>query len=48
MTIVAQKTGFEVGVNGSHFFHFNYRVPLSKEMSVDMHGLPFVEKIEYC
>ena len=47
MTIVAQKTGFEVGVNGSHFFHFNYRVPLTREMSVDMHGFPFVEKIEY-
>ena len=48
MTVVAQKHGFAVGVNGSHFCFFKYRVPLTKEMSVEFIHLPFLEKVEYC
>lgn len=49
MIVVAQKDGFEVGVNGSHFTHYRYRLPLTNEMSVAFRGsIPFIEKVEYC
>ena len=47
MTVVAQKHGFEVGVNESHFCFFRYRLPLNKDMSIQFHNLNFIEKIEY-
>ena len=48
MVVGAQKHGFEVGVNGSHFCYFKHRVPLTKEMSVQFNNLNYLEKIEYC
>ena len=48
VTVVAQKEGFEVGVNGSHFTHYKYRVPLTKDMSVQLKNVPHIEKVEYC
>lgn len=48
VTVVAQKDGFEVGVNGSHFTHYKYRVPLTKDMSIQFRNVPHIEKVEYC
>lgn len=48
--IVAQRTGFEIGVNGSHFCYFEYRAPftsLSSDMSVQVIRASSIEKIEY-
>lgn len=47
MTVFAQKDGFEVNVDGSHFTNYKYRTPLSSNMSVQLRNVPFVQKIEY-
>ena len=47
VTIVAQQFGFEVGVNGSHFASYTYRLPLSSHMTVMLTNVPSIETIEY-
>lgn len=47
VAVVAQEGGFEVGVNGSHFTQYKYRVPPIKEMCIVVAGLPLIQKIEY-
>ena len=47
LTIVAQQFGFEIGVNGSHFASYTYRLPLSSHMTVMLTNVPAIETIEY-
>ena len=47
VTIVAQQFGFEIGVNGSHFASYTYRLPLSSHMTVMLTNVPAIETIEY-
>lgn len=48
LTVIAQRDGFEIRVNGNHFTNYRYRGTLSRDMSVKLCGGTFVGKIEYC
>jgi hypothetical protein len=45
--VVAQLFGFEVAVNGKHFIHYRYRLPLANNMVVMLNNVPYIQKIEY-
>ena len=47
VVIVAQQFGFEIGVNGTHFATYEYRMPLAKDMTVMLTGVPSIETIQY-
>ena len=47
LAITCQLYGFQVAVNGRHFYSYTHRLPIAQTMTVWTRWLKEIEKIEY-